>query len=500
MAAPQGLLLADVVNVTIDLSPLAAGYRNFGALLMMGSTEGVIDTAERMRLYTELQGVAEDFGSLSAEYLGAVKFFSQAPRPNLLYIGRWAQDDTHGLLHMGVLQAHEQLMSEWTGITNGSFTVSIDGVEYDITAVNFSAATNLNGVASILQAKVAAVATGSTVKWDSVSQRFTLTSGTTGAASTVSYMTPVGSGTDLSAKLHGTFGTASVPVGGQLAETALEAAIAAADRSGDWYGLTFATAVPPSDDDYLDVASYIEGSAQDRVFGVTITNSTVLDPIDNTDLGSQFKTLGLERTFSQYSEDPFAVSSLYGRMFTVNFEAENQVITLKFKQEPVVAPELLTESQASTLKKKNVNVFVRYQNDLAIVQEGVMANGAFIDEVHGTDWLKNRIQVDLFNRLYQAPKKVPQTDDGIHSLVTTVEASCAQAVVNGLVAPGVWQVAGFGQLKQGDTLTKGYYVYAPPVGLQPQADRERRKSPPIQVAAKLAGAVHSVDVLVTVNR
>lgn len=71
---------------------------------------------------------------------------------------------------------------------------------------------------------------------------------------------------------------------------------------------------------------------------------------------------------------------------------------------------------------------------------------------------------------------------------------------NGCLAPGVWNSAGFGALNQGDTLAKGYYVYAPPIATQSQADREARKAVTFQVAAKEAGAIHSVDILVNVNR
>jgi hypothetical protein len=35
-----------------------------------------------------------------------------------------------------------------------------------------------------------------------------------------------------------------------------------------------------------------------------------------------------------------------------------------------------------------------------------------------------------------------------------------QSVTNGLVAAGVWNGGPIGQLASGDTLTKGYYVYA----------------------------------------
>ena len=69
-----------------------------------------------------------------------------------------------------------------------------------------------------------------------------------------------------------------------------------------------------------------------------------------------------------------------------------------------------------------------------------------------------------------------------------------------MLAPGIWTQAGFGTLLQGDNLPLGYYVWAPLVATQNSADRAARKSVPIQVAAKLAGAIHSVAVLVNINR
>ena len=129
-----------------------------------------------------------------------------------------------------------------------------------------------------------------------------------------------------------------------------------------------------------------------------------------------------------------------------------------------------------------------------------MADGSFFDEVHGLDWFQNRVQTDVWNLLYTSLTKIPQTDAGNHLIVATIERDCEQAVTNGLAAPGVWNAAGFGQLQQGDTLSNGYYVYAPPISSQSQADREARKSVPIQTALKLAGAIHSVPVIVNVNR
>jgi hypothetical protein len=84
--------------------------------------------------------------------------------------------------------------------------------------------------------------------------------------------------------------------------------------------------------------------------------------------------------------------------------------------------------------------------------------------------------------------------------MANVEASMDQAVNNGLVAPGVWNGGELGQLSPGDTLTKGYYVYMAPISSQAQSDREARKSVPVQVACKLAGAIHYASVQINVMR
>jgi len=130
----------------------------------------------------------------------------------------------------------------------------------------------------------------------------------------------------------------------------------------------------------------------------------------------------------------------------------------------------------------------------------VMSSADFADVVAGTDWLALTIQTSLYNLLYTSPTKIPQNDVGANLMVTTIEAVCSQAVNNGLLAAGVWNSSGFGRLAQGDFLPKGFYVYAPRVADQNPVDRAARKSVPIQVAAKLAGAVHDISVSITANQ
>lgn len=379
----QGLPVSNVVNVDVIMSPVAATGRNFGALLILG-TSTVIPVTERIRQYSAIEDIGDDFGVDSPEYEAATIFFSQSPKPTLVYIGRWAK---------------------------------------------------------------------------------TLAEGEEGTV-----------------------------------ETLLQAVNACLEYT-NWYGLAIADSADLVEADVISVAAAIEASSLSRILAVTTADVNVLVAGNTDNIGYKLKAAGYARTFWQYSSSSkYAAISAFGRAFTVNFTGSNTTITLKFKTEPGITYETLTTAQAAAIDAINGNVYVYYANDTAIIQQGVMANGDFFDERHGLDWLQNYVQTNLYNLLYTSTTKIPQTDAGVTRLMTNVEASLDQAVNNGLIAPGVWNGGPIGQIESGDTLTKGYYVYADAVANQAQSDREARKSPVIQAAIKLAGAIHYADVQINVVR
>ncbi|ENC1448731.1 TPA: DUF3383 family protein [Escherichia coli] len=379
----QGLPVSNVVNVDVIMSPVAATGRNFGALLILG-TSTVIPVTERIRQYSAIEDIGDDFGVDSPEYEAATIFFSQSPKPTLVYIGRWAKT----------------LADEEAG-----------------------------AVETLLQAVNACL------------------------------------------------------------------------QYTNWYGLAIAASADLVEADVISVAAAIEASSLSRILAVTTADVNVLVAGNTDNIGYKLKAAGYARTFWQYSSSSkYAAISAFGRAFTVNFTGSNTTITLKFKTEPGITYETLTTAQAAAIDAINGNVYVYYANDTAIIQQGVMANGDFFDERHGLDWLQNYVQTNLYNLLYTSATKIPQTDAGVTRLMTNVEASLDQAVNNGLIAPGVWNGGPIGQIESGDTLTKGYYVYADAVANQAQSDREARKSPVIQAAIKLAGAIHYGDVQINVVR
>ncbi|WP_334468704.1 DUF3383 domain-containing protein [Arsenophonus sp. PmNCSU2021_1] len=489
-----GLPISRVVKVTLDMSPRAASGRNFGSLLILGDSP-VIDPLERLRAYSNIEEVANDFGTTAPEYQAASLYYQQSPKPVDLYVGRWVKAASPALLRGGILTEEETKINNFKAITDGAMNISVNGRTVKLSAIDFSQETNLNGVAARISEKM----TTSTMTWNASDSRFVVTSNTAGKTSAVGFASAPESGTDLSALLKLTQESGATPVSGMDGETIVEAVKTLADFSSNWYGLVVTAAL--STDEVNGIANFIGAAGSARVFGYTTQDTAVLDSTKNDDIASVLKQAKYQRVFTQYSAStPYAAASAFGRAFSVNFNGNNTTITLKFKQEPGVKAETLTTSQANTLAAKNCNVFVNYDNDTAIIQEGVMANGDFFDERHGLDWLQNFVQTNLYNLLYTRTTKIPQTEQGSTTLLTNVEQSLAQAVTNGLLAPGIWNGGSIGQLASGDTLTKGYYVYIQPLAEQAQSEREKRKAPPIQVACKLAGAVHFADVLITIVR
>lgn len=493
-----GLPVSSLINVQVSLTPSLAQFANFDSLLILGDSN-VIDVHQRYRSYSTLAQVAADFGTTAPEYLAADLYFSQAPSPTTLYIGRWAFTATNGLLLGGALTPTEQLISNWTPVTNGGFHISVNGASaVNITGLSFSGQTNLNGVASVINAALATASVGATCVWTGTAFEFTST--TTGPTSTVAALTAPSAGTDISAQLLCSAGTLAYTQAGIAAETAVQCVtVFDAQIPLQWYGLQIASA-DANDAAKLAVAAYIEGSGNPHLYGISTSEAAAIVSPDTTSIGALLKALGYNRTFVQWSSTtPHCVAAMFGIMFTVNFAAANTTITLMYKAEDGAIGETLTQTQAATLNSNNYNYFAKFNNNISIVVNGWCASGQFIDTVWGADWLANQIQTNVFNVLLSAPK-VPQTDPGVHQVLTGIAAACQQGVVNGYLAPGQWNSAGFGQIVQGSYLSKGYYIYAPPIATQPENTRQARIAPPIQVAAKLAGAIHTIDVLVNVNQ
>lgn len=486
--------VSKVVTVSILSSPTFPKRKGFGLLLIIGNSTK-LPVGNRMRFYGDMDSVAVDFSSTDEEYKAAQVFFSQAPRPTQIAIGRRFDVAVPGELLCSV--NYDKVLTNWQAVTNGGFDIKLDGVNKPITALNLSGAANMNAVASSIQTKLAAAAAGTTCVFDGT--RFIIRSGTTGITSTVDYTTaPTGAGspTDIGSMLGSRIDDLGIKTTGSAIETISGTLDALQNYDPSWYGVTFTKEL--TEQNIKDAAAWAE--ARVKMYGFTTSASNVPDQAATNDICSHMKTNLYDRTIGIWDDnDPYQIVSAFARGFTVNFNEQNSTITLKFKLLPGTSPITITESQRQALLGKNCNYYT-YFGDSAMLAEGVMASGKFFDERHGLDWLQNAIETNVFGYLYTRTTKVQQTDKGVAALAQQTEKALREGVNNGLLAPGVWNGMDLGEVKSGEFLPKGFYVYAQPVSEQNQSDREARKAPPIQVIAKGAGAIHFADITVTFER
>lgn len=282
-------------------------------------------------------------------------------------------------------------------------------------------------------------------------------------------------------------------------ETPAQAIQKCREKNFEWYACMI---THPSDlataADHYAIAAYIETAQPSSIYGI----SASADAIKNGTADNMFehlKGLGYKRTIGQFSTTEHAIAAIMGYAMGQNSGLAGSAFTLKFKQEVGVAAESLTSTEIATIEGNNGNVYLSYANYYNIFEQGKMFNGQFFDEILNLDMLRNAIQLNIMDLLYGNPK-VPQTDGGVNQLVHAVNEACEQSRLIGFLGPGQWNGSPVLNLNTGDYLPQGYLTQTLPLSQQSKADREARKSPPLYVAVKEAGAVHSVLIGVYVDR
>jgi hypothetical protein len=489
----MSLSVDPVVSFTITLSPRAPTARGFGIAAIFG-TSAVLPLYDRMRVYGGTDDVLVDFSATSPEYLAAQAFFGQSPAPTSVKIGRLFTSAQHAFLKGGAASA---VYTDYTAVTDGGFDLTINGTNRTIADLDFSGAGSMAAIATLIQTALNAALSGTTCVWST--DHFLITSPSTGTGQTIGFAvapTTGGPSADISALLKLTGATGAVAAQGIAAETITAGLAAAKIFDPDFYGMTLTSFAVTQD--IKDAAAWAETNKVLYCFTNQDANAKLSG--NTSDLGYFMKAQGYARTFYQFSTtNPYAVVSMLARAMVVDFSQPDSTITLKFKQEPGVTAEPLTPTEAAALAGKNYNYYVD-RGGFNMLEEGVVANGRFIDEVHGLDWLQGTGQNAVFGGLATSPTKVPQTDEGVVQLVHALEPVLKQAVRNGLLAPGVWRGGNLGEIKRGDYLSKGFYTSAGAVADMLQADKDARKSPPISAIGIGAGAIHSVAVNFTFQR
>ena len=223
--------------------------------------------------------------------------------------------------------------------------------------------------------------------------------------------------------------------------------------------------------------------ANEKILGFEYTNLASC-PVQNF---SYYRTFGIfsgqadgYAADAQPKVNEFAALAWMAKCFGYDPGSE----TWHLKTLATIVPSALSASDKTALAQDNINSFLRYAGSNVTVG-GKMLAGEWIDVIRFRDWLKNALQVNVFNAL-KTNRKVPYTDEGITMVQGVMEATLASGQTVGGIATTQYD-------EEGNEIP-GYTVTVPRSADLTDVQRKSRKLVGCRYTARLAGAIHAVEI------
>jgi len=489
----MSLPISSIVDVSISTSPIAPTKIGFGIVSFVSDELPIsgLPAPLRVKYFNSITEIEVDYAVGTEVHSAASAYFSQSPSPTTIGVIAQYLTPTFANLFSGTTVDTD--LSVWQAIPAGSFGIGISGITVQVTAIDFSGIASMVQVASVIETAINSADaslgyTLATVTWDATNNRFIIVSGE--SAQSINFTTTGGTGTDVSPLMKTEAADGGNIVNGSGPETPLDALIAADNFDKGWYGI----ALDRKHRDLQmieDVALWVE--ARVKVFMTTSHNPNSLLQSNIDCVGARLNASGYQKTLAIYSSfaSQYPEMSAFGRAFTVDFNAPDSVITLKFKVFPGINTEALNSSQKTGLDQKRMNAYISV-GGADMFAESFMAAQLFFDERHGIDWLTGELEFETFAYLLSKVTKVPLTDAGTTATVQQVIKVLDRARRNGMIAPGT--------NSNGEFLENGYRVTYGKVADQSIADKQARIQPAIIFNALFAGAAHFVEIRGTLER
>ena len=419
-------------------------------------------------------------------------------------------------------------VEEFEELDAATLTITVDEQQYALTALDLTKCIDAEDVVNVLKASVApagrrkARAAAADLPVTAVGNRLVFTSPTAGSGGTVSYATGTAAEAlkltqaagaqivqgvddstpetyvgDLLRISESTYNSAYVgytPAG--LAEELGLIQKAASCADAFIYGWAIDAKYRETEEQkaaatWAEAQKYaIFGAVSNsaNAYSVSNTNSIVYYVMDNA----------LENTFTFYHNNPqiYPEVSYLAKALSVDYALANSALTMKFKQLTGIATVPLTETQLNALASRRCNTYVSMGNTSQVVREGVQgAEGWFTDSRVNLDNFVNELQTAIFNVFLRNPK-VPYTSAGQDMLVSAAQKICSRYEQNGVFAA---RTVEDNATESGYTTYPATQITPTPVYQATASERASREGMPIQITAYEAGAMHRVNVNVTVE-
>ena len=481
-------------TIGVSLSATPQGLADFNTNSIAIFTNDPAGFSESYRAYITPNGVGSDFGTNTLTAKMANALFTPVPNfrtgEGYLYVFPFnGTNATSGSLTTPTIAGN---ITAFRQIVDGVLNIAIDGVDYELTGLNFSTIKTLQDIVTVLKAR------NLDCYIEVVDNKIKFTSKKYGTDATIEISAKtVETGTDIYGSNYLNIASAETVNGVNATGETLAEAVEKAQKQVYFGGVLSTQYV---EDDLalanaqaiqaLDVTAYLDISSLKDIEG----------------LGSQIKGAGLGKTrmlaMSNSPEEAKIALATYATIAkSVNYNGTATCNTMNLKTlTGCIADNGLNDTYVLQAEQNGVDIYgntgglyVTYSND----------NNGYTDDIEGRLWIKKAMEVAGFNYLRQTNTKIPQTEEGMTGLKDSYGKICQKAINNGFIAPGSWNSAvPFGDPEnfKRNIEERGYYIYSMPIAQQSQTEREARKAPVVQIALKCSGAIHHSDVIINIER
>lgn len=481
------------VVTTIDLS----------TIVFIMSTGPLNQGAGRIQYYDDLASIGLEWGTTSEAYIAGQAFFSQPDRPETFSVAQAFSTPQPALLFTGATGT----LAAFQAITDGGFTIELNGNQAEINSLDFSSDTSLDDVAATIQAGLNAEAgaeyTGATVVASNApSNQFTITNGTSGDSSTITVLSAPTSGTDISG-IGFMNGQDAVLVQGYTPTTFTNELILIQEAASCSDRFVFAWALEKvyrDTQDQLDLAAFTAANDFLAVSFLQTNNILTLDPNDTTDNASLLAADNNITSNITYNDTPtkdqYPEVAIAARFLGVDYDGADTALTGKFKNLNEINTTPLTVTEYRVLEGKRCNAFTQMDNSARTYRDGVQSSSSwYIDDYINISNFLNELRTSIYN-VFTTSKKVPYTPSGILKLSQSETNVCAKYVFNDVLADRTITNL---QKPNGVETIPAYQVIFPPLSQITQSERDTRVLMGNKIFLQLSGAIHTLSVSVVVT-
>lgn len=253
--------------------------------------------------------------------------------------------------------------------------------------------------------------------------------------------------------------------------------ISRADIDGDFYGIVLFNEHGSDHGKYReDIESLVSALKTKRLLAGVDLSKEQFEAFPKKE--GKLDGLTCRRLFYLHKErdNEFPAAAWFGRMLPMPPGSSSWA----FKELDYISKSKLSTDLTEKLKRADINRHI-FINDKGVTLDGKVSSGEYIDIVHGINWLHVRIQERIF-RLLMLNGKIPYTAKGVDLIRSELLSQLNEAVGRGLLAA--------------DPEPK---VSIPDINAIPADIKEKRILPDVKFSARLAGAIHEIEINGTVS-